>query len=84
MSRAGNPLLPGIVAGCKKCPAFTGCLLKTLIGDHLKDADKRSVDLPVLLLVLALVSRVAAIGDSLGRKSQEISAFSPEPRSGGR
>ncbi|MDH3717651.1 MAG: hypothetical protein OES79_05965, partial [Planctomycetota bacterium] len=27
--------------------------------------------------------RVAAIGDSLGRKSQEIRAFSPKPRSGG-
>ena len=29
-----------IVAGCKKCPAFTVCPLKTLIGDYTKDADK--------------------------------------------
>jgi len=28
------------VAGCKKCPAFTVCPLKTLIGDYTKDADK--------------------------------------------
>ena len=27
-----------IVAGCKKCPAFTVCPLKSAIGDHVKDA----------------------------------------------
>ena len=31
-----------IVAGCKKCPAFTVCPLKTLIGDYTKDADKHT------------------------------------------
>jgi len=25
-----------IVASCKKCPAFTVCPLKTVIGDHKK------------------------------------------------
>ena len=31
-----------IVVGCKKCPAFTVCPLKSLIGDYTKDADKHS------------------------------------------
>ena len=31
-----------IVAGCKKCPAFTVCPLKTLIGDYTKDTDKHT------------------------------------------
>jgi hypothetical protein len=26
-----------IVAGCKKCPAFNVCPLKSVIGDHVKD-----------------------------------------------
>lgn len=26
-----------IVAGCKKCPAFKVCPLKTVIGDQVKD-----------------------------------------------
>jgi len=26
-----------IVASCKKCPAFSFCPLKTVIGDYLKD-----------------------------------------------
>ena len=26
-----------IVAGCKKCPAFTVCPLKSVIGDHVKE-----------------------------------------------
>ena len=28
-----------IVAGCKKCPAFALCPLKTVIGDYKKPAD---------------------------------------------
>lgn len=27
-----------IVAGCRKCPAFRVCPLKSVIGDHAKDA----------------------------------------------
>ena len=26
-----------IVAGCKKCPAFSVCPLKTVIGNHVKE-----------------------------------------------
>ena len=26
-----------IVAGCKKCPAFSVCPLKTVIGDYMKE-----------------------------------------------
>ena len=26
-----------IVASCKKCPAFSFCPLKTVIGDYMKD-----------------------------------------------
>ena len=29
-----------IVAGCKKCPAFSVCPLKTVIGDQPKAEDK--------------------------------------------
>ena len=29
-----------IVAGCKKCPAFAICPLKTVIGDYMKEPDK--------------------------------------------
>jgi len=28
-----------IVASCKKCPAFTVCPLKSVIGDHVKDEE---------------------------------------------
>jgi hypothetical protein len=28
-----------IVAGCKKCPAFAFCPLKTIIGDYKKPVD---------------------------------------------
>jgi hypothetical protein len=28
-----------IVAGCKKCPAFNVCPLKSVIGDYKPDAD---------------------------------------------
>ena len=31
-----------IVAGCKKCPAFSVCPLKTIIGDHMKQ-DKKQI-----------------------------------------
>ena len=32
------PLCPiAIVASCKKCPAFSFCPLKTVIGDYMKD-----------------------------------------------
>jgi hypothetical protein len=27
-----------IVAGCRKCPAFSVCPLKTVLGDHVKAA----------------------------------------------
>lgn len=29
-----------IVAGCRKCPAFSVCPLKTVLGDQLKADDK--------------------------------------------
>jgi hypothetical protein len=29
-----------LAAGCKKCPAFSFCPVKTVIGDQLKDTDK--------------------------------------------
>lgn len=28
-----------IVAGCAKCPAFSVCPLKSVLGDHKPDAD---------------------------------------------
>ena len=28
-----------IVAGCRKCPAFSVCPLKGVLGDHAKDED---------------------------------------------
>ena len=28
-----------IAVGCKKCPAFTGCPLKGVIGDYTKPAE---------------------------------------------
>ena len=31
-----------IVASCKKCPAFSFCPLKTVIGDYMKDKKKRT------------------------------------------
>jgi len=31
-----------IVAGCKKCPAFKLCPLKTVISDYTKDVDKHA------------------------------------------
>ena len=30
-----------IVAGCKKCPAFSVCPLKTIIGDYIKQEKKQ-------------------------------------------
>ena len=36
-----------IVAGCKKCPAFSVCPLKTVIGDYMKqekDQTKQPAD----------------------------------------
>ena len=33
-----------LVAGCKKCPVFSVCLAKSLIGDYKKDADKKTVE----------------------------------------
>ena len=33
-----------IAAGCKKCPAFSVCPLKTVIGDYMKD--KKADDTP--------------------------------------
>ncbi len=30
-----------IVAGCKKCPAFSVCPLKGIIGDYRKNADSQ-------------------------------------------
>jgi len=30
-----------IVAGCKKCPAFSVCPLKGVLGDHKKEEDAR-------------------------------------------
>ena len=32
-----------LAVGCKKCPAFSFCPLKTVIGDQLKEADKPAV-----------------------------------------
>ena len=29
-----------LAVGCKKCPAFSFCPLKTVIGDQLKETDK--------------------------------------------
>ncbi len=29
-----------IVAGCKKCPAFGICPLKSMLGDYMKEPDK--------------------------------------------
>jgi hypothetical protein len=29
-----------LVAGCKKCPIFSVCPLKTVIGDHVPEAPK--------------------------------------------
>jgi hypothetical protein len=31
-----------IVAGCKKCPAFSFCPLKTVIGDHKKEKKEQT------------------------------------------
>lgn len=33
-----------IVAGCKKCPAFTVCPLKSVIGDHKPDETPQQAD----------------------------------------
>lgn len=33
-----------IVAGCKKCPAFSVCPLKTVIGDAPKPADPNAAE----------------------------------------
>ena len=31
-----------IVAGCKKCPAFSVCPLKSVIGDYVKQEEKQT------------------------------------------
>lgn len=31
-----------IVASCKKCPAFSVCPLKTVIGDYVKEEETQS------------------------------------------
>jgi hypothetical protein len=31
-----------IVAGCKKCPAFAVCPLKTVIGDYMKEKKEQT------------------------------------------
>ena len=31
-----------IVAGCKKCPAFSVCPLKSVIGDYVKQEKKQT------------------------------------------
>lgn len=31
-----------VVAGCKKCPAFTVCPLKAVIGDYRKEEDTQT------------------------------------------
>ena len=35
-----------IVAGCKKCPVFSVCPLKGVIGDQGKDADTKAAPPP--------------------------------------
>ncbi|MBK9245090.1 MAG: hypothetical protein IPM30_09695 [Burkholderiales bacterium] len=29
-----------VVAGCRKCPAFTVCPLKTVLGDQVREEEK--------------------------------------------
>ncbi len=31
-----------IVAGCKKCPAFSACPLKSVIGDYKKEEETKT------------------------------------------
>jgi len=31
-----------IIAGCKKCPAFRICPLKTVLGDHKPEAEQKA------------------------------------------
>ena len=33
-----------LVAGCKKCPAFSVCPLKSVIGDYMKEPEKPGKD----------------------------------------
>jgi len=33
-----------IIASCKKCPAFSVCPLKTVIGDHVKHEEKKETN----------------------------------------
>lgn len=33
-----------VVAGCKKCPAFSMCPLKTTLGDHIPEEKKPERD----------------------------------------
>jgi hypothetical protein len=35
-----------IVAGCKKCPAYSVCPLKGVLGDYRKDEDPAAADKP--------------------------------------
>ncbi len=35
-----------IVAGCKKCPAFSVCPLKSVIGDHVKEDEPSDKNRP--------------------------------------
>lgn len=34
-----------LAAGCKKCPAFSFCPLKTVIGDYVKEEESPSEEL---------------------------------------
>jgi hypothetical protein len=41
--RSAMTLCPiAIAASCKKCPAFSFCPLKTVIGDYMKEEKKRT------------------------------------------
>jgi hypothetical protein len=35
-----------VVAGCRKCPAFSICPLKTVIGDHAKEEERAAKPAP--------------------------------------
>ena len=35
-----------LAAGCKKCPAFSFCPLKTVIGDYMKEENSPSQEHP--------------------------------------
>ncbi len=33
-----------LTAGCKKCPVFSVCPVKSIIGDYKKDSEKSAVE----------------------------------------